>query len=111
MHDLHLLRGMTNLRDLDLSQTDISDSGLFRIAAMSQLTRLSLRDTAVTAVAFKALANLGCLQSLDLSHTSIHSRIHHNLGLPGIPPTIDASTGRVRKPGLLSLQQLSILWV
>lgn len=50
---------------------------------MSQLTRLSLRDTAVTAVALKALADLSSLQSLDLSHTSIHDRIHQNLGAPG----------------------------
>ena len=100
LDDLHLLRGMTNLRDLDLSQTDISDSGLFRIAAMSQLTRLSLRDTAVTAVAFKALANLGSLQSLDLSHTSIHSRIHQSLGLPGSPSATDASTGQSTQPRL-----------
>ena len=85
--DLHLLRHMTELRDLDLSQTDISDTGLFRVAAMSQLTRLSLRDTAVTAVAFRALASLGSLQSLDLSHTSIHDRIQHNLGPPGSPLT------------------------
>lgn len=88
LHDLHIVRHLTDLRDLDLSQTDISDSGLFHIAAMTQLTRLSLRDTAVTAVAFRALASLGSLQSLDVSHTSIHDRIQHNLGAPGSPPNL-----------------------
>lgn len=29
LHDLHLLRSMADLRDLDLSQSDVSDSASF----------------------------------------------------------------------------------
>ena len=82
LSDLHLLRHMTSLWDLDLSQTDTSDRGVFRIAAMPHLSRLHLRDTAVTASALKGLADLGDLQSLDISHTSMHQGLR-NLGPPG----------------------------
>ena len=73
---------MTSLRDLDLSQTDTGDRGVFRIAAMPHLSRLHLRDTAVTASALSALADLKDLQSLDVSHTSMHQGLR-NLGSPG----------------------------
>lgn len=81
LSDLHAVRHLTNLRELDLSQTDASDSGLFRIAAMSQLSRLSLRDTKVSANALRLLASLPDLMHLDLSHTSIHQGLR-NLGAP-----------------------------
>ena len=73
---------MTSLRDLDLSQTDTGDRGVFRIAAMPHLTRLHLRDTGVTASALRGLADLEGLQSLDISHTCVHQGLR-NLGAPG----------------------------
>ena len=82
LSDLHLLRHMSSLRELDLSQTDTDDRGVFRIAAMPHLSRLQLRDTAVTASALRGLADLEGLQSLDISHTSVHQGLRH-LGPPG----------------------------
>ena len=75
--DLHALWRLTSLRVLELSQTDVNDSGLQHLAAMSQLTELSLYHTEITGDALRRLAPLKGLDSLYVSNTKF---LHHGLG-------------------------------
>lgn len=75
--DLHALWRLRSLRVLELSETDISDSGLQHLAAMSQLTELSLYHTEITGDALRRLAPLKGLDSLYVSNTKY---LHHGLG-------------------------------
>ena len=75
--DLHALWRLTSLRRLELSQTDVSDSGLQHLAAMTQLTELSLHDTEITGDALRRLAPLKGLDTLDVSDAKF---LHHGLG-------------------------------
>jgi hypothetical protein len=68
---LKLLKGMTKLRELDLSDTSITDSGL---AALSELPleRLRLARTKVTDAGFtEHIAGMATLAMVDLSGTDV----------------------------------------
>ena len=75
--DLHGLWRLTSLRVLELSQTDVNDSGLQHLAAMTQLTELSLHHTEITGDALRRLAPLKGLDSLNVSNAKF---LHHGLG-------------------------------
>lgn len=60
-----------------MSHTDVSDSGLQHLAAMSQLTELSLHDTEITGDALRRLAPLKGLDTLNVNDTRF---LHHGLG-------------------------------
>lgn len=66
------LRGMTELRELDLSDTGVSDAGLPLLARLPRLERLRLRKTRITDEGFKThLAPMSSLMEVDLRGTKV----------------------------------------
>jgi hypothetical protein len=86
---LDLLRGMARLRELDLSNSAVTDAGLAALAGLP-LERLRLARTNVTDAGFKDhLASMDTLTMLDLSGTGVK------------PETID--TWKKARPGRRAL--------
>ena len=72
---LENLRGMTQLRELDLNSSQISDEGLKVIAELPKLEELRLARTKITDDGFqKNLAAKGSLRKLDLSGTKVEGK-------------------------------------
>jgi Leucine-rich repeat (LRR) protein len=67
---LALLRRFVNLRELDLTQTGLTDEGLRHLEGMPKLARISLPARA-TDQAMKTLATLPALQEIDAERTAI----------------------------------------
>lgn len=65
------LRQCTNMWDLDVSGTRITDEGLKHLSSLKGLTVLRLRDTAVTDAGMAHLASHPQLAWLDLSNTRV----------------------------------------
>jgi hypothetical protein len=68
------LRGMKNLKTLDIDHTGISDAGLAQIADLVSLESLNLRGTLVTDQGLEQLASLKSLNVLYLWNTDATSR-------------------------------------
>lgn len=76
------LGGLENLRQLDLSGTNISDEGLVALENMDELRILSLHHTRVTNRGLRHLAHLRRLERLDLDHTDVvDAGVAHLAGL------------------------------
>jgi hypothetical protein len=72
---LENLRGMTQLRELDLSGSQVSDEGLKILAEQPQLEELRLARTKITDDGFqKYLATKDSLRKLDLSGTEVKGK-------------------------------------
>ena len=65
------LQALRNLVELDLSQTNITNSGLQVLKQFPELRRLNLSGTEVTGAGLDTLADLRNLESLDLRHDKI----------------------------------------
>jgi Leucine-rich repeat (LRR) protein len=61
------------LKDLDLSGTGITDSGLVSMENMNLLEKLNLSGTKVSGIGLQYLKKLKNLKDLDLSNTPIHN--------------------------------------
>jgi hypothetical protein len=71
---LAYLKGMSRLRELDLSGTKITDAGLAMLRGLPALESLRLRDTGVTDEGFRdSLATMEKLRLLDLRGTKVSS--------------------------------------
>ena len=69
---LEYIRGMSRLRELDLSDTQITDAGLAVIGQLESLESLRLRGTQITDEGFRAhLLNHPKLRQLNLQGTSV----------------------------------------
>ena len=66
MSALEHLRELTNLRDLDLTSTKITDTGLANLTGLTNLKTLGLLDTKVTDAGLVHLKGLNKLVSLLL---------------------------------------------
>lgn len=72
---LENLRGMDQLRELDLNDTQVTDQGLRTLAALPRLEILRLRKTAITDQGFRDyLAEKDSLKELDLRETKVASK-------------------------------------
>jgi hypothetical protein len=72
---LEHLRGMAQLRELDLNDTSITDAGLATLAGLPNLQILRLRATAVTDSGFRThLLDKETLRELDVRETAIASK-------------------------------------
>lgn len=69
--DLALLAEMPRVRELDLSQSKVTDAGLAHLGRLTQLKSLSLDQTAITDAGLEHIAKLTQLELLGLSQTAI----------------------------------------
>jgi hypothetical protein len=65
------LQGLSGLRHLDLSNTEISDAGLVSLLSLKQLQELNVGNTAITDAAIDYFWRLPQLAVLDLSGTKV----------------------------------------
>jgi hypothetical protein len=69
---LSVLKGLSRLREVDLTDTKVTDAGLPALAALPALTSIRLRNCAISDEAFRAhLLNKSTLTQLDLRGTQI----------------------------------------
>ncbi len=72
---LHYLRGMDQLRELDLNDTKVTDEGLAVLAELPHLEELRLARTTITDAGFrKHLAGKESLLKLDLTGTKVKGK-------------------------------------
>ena len=67
----HAIGNLTQLDQLDLSNTKVTDAGLKRLASLTELTQLELRKTKITDTGLEHLRRLPRLQWLQLQGTRI----------------------------------------
>ena len=65
------VKGLTKLRELDLSGSKITDAALRQLARFKHLECLDLDDTQITDAGLKSLKPLRGIQELSLSNTKI----------------------------------------
>jgi hypothetical protein len=71
---LKLLRGMTKLRELDLTDSAVTDNGLEALGGLAHLETLRLRRTRITNAGFTSvLDQLPALRQIDLRDTAVDS--------------------------------------
>jgi hypothetical protein len=76
------LRGFTQLQELDLSGTKVSDDGLEQLKGFTRLQYLCLKGTRVSDTGLEHLKGLAQLQNLDLSRTKVSDAgLEHLKGL------------------------------
>jgi hypothetical protein len=72
---LKLLRGFTQLKELDLNDTAITDAGLAELQHCPRLETLRLKHTRITDAGFRAyLLDRDSLQEIDVRETEVKSR-------------------------------------
>jgi hypothetical protein len=72
---LKLLRGFTQLRELDLNDTAITDAGLAELQHYPRLETLRLKNTRITDAGFRAhLLDRDSLKQIDVRETQVKSR-------------------------------------
>jgi hypothetical protein len=72
---LKLLRGFTQLKELDLNDTAITDVGLAELEHCPRLETLRLKNTRITDAGFRAhLLDRDSLQEIDVRQTDVKSR-------------------------------------
>jgi len=82
---LAALEHLTGLKELDLSQTTVSDAGLAKLAGLKQLQVLKLAGTLVEGKGMGQLTGLTGLRELDLSGSRVDDEVLSHAGkLTGI---------------------------
>jgi hypothetical protein len=72
---LNYIRGMNQLREMDLNDTNVTDEGLAILAALPRLEELRLARTKITDEGFrKYLADKESLRKLDLTGTKVKGK-------------------------------------
>jgi hypothetical protein len=101
------LAGLTKLRVLNLSGTDVGDAGLSHLSCLTNLRELRLSATSVTGDGLAHLRGLTNLRVLDLSGTSItDAGLVYLEGLTGLQ-TLDLSDTRISKSAAVHLKKLT----
>ena len=102
---LERLKGLTELRTLDLINTRLMDAGLEYLAGLTGLQRLYLSNTKITDAGLKSLAGLARLQGLYLSSTQVtDAGLAHLAGLSRLK-TLDLRNTQVTDAGMQQLEQ------
>jgi hypothetical protein len=72
---LRLLRGFTQLKELDLNDTAVTDAGLAELQQCPRLEILRLKNTGITDAGFRAcLLERDSLQEIDVRETQVNSK-------------------------------------
>ena len=85
------LRALAQLKDLNLSRTQITDAGLERLGAFKQLRYLDLTETAISDVGVECLKGLTELETVLLQDTKVTAAGEKRL-LKALPKCRDAQT-------------------
>jgi len=108
------LKSLTELSDLDLSSTDVTDAGLAHLKGLTKLTALDLRDTQVSSAGLKHLEGLTKLTKLQLSNTRLtDAGLVHLRGLTNLSELVIRFTpvtvaGLVHFKGMTKLSVLDL---
>ncbi|MDA0835430.1 MAG: hypothetical protein O2955_10895 [Planctomycetota bacterium] len=105
---LHL-KGLKHLESLNLEGTQFGDEGLRHVAAMTQLKVLKLQRTKITDAGLKSLESLRHLEILDLDATSVTSNEIRSLASLKKLRGLDLSFTHVSDDGLVHLRNLTNL--
>jgi hypothetical protein len=111
---LKRLNGVSQLKELWLEDTDITDAGLQQLKGLTQLEKLSLSGTEVTDAGLVNLQGLRKLRELGLGETGVtDSGLDRLLGLSGLRDLwLDSNevtdTGLAHLEGLRKLQSLDL---
>jgi Leucine rich repeat/Leucine Rich repeat len=101
------LAGLTKLRVLNLSGTDVGDAGLTHLSRLTNLRELRLSATSVTGDGLAHLSGLKGLRVLDLSNTMLtDAGLVYLKGLTGLQ-TLDLSDTRISKSAAVHLKKLT----
>ncbi len=106
---LRYLKGLDQLETLDLSYTDITDNGLVHLQSLNNLTALSLRDTLISSGGLSVLAALENLQSLNISFTAIDDEAMRHVTECTSLQSLNISNTRVTNAGVKRLVGLTQL--
>ena len=98
--------GLTKLRELGLSQTDISNSGLTHLQHLSNLKKLNLGGTAIDDDGVEHLQGLTSLKTLILTNTQITSASLYYLQEMKDLDYLDLAGTKVTDAGLRHLTKL-----
>jgi hypothetical protein len=99
------LKGLTKMRQMDLSATPITDAGLAHFTGMKDLESLTLYETAVGDDGLEHLSGLTNLQTLHLMKTNVSDKgLQHLHGLPNLK-WLNVQGTRVTDAGVRELQQ------
>jgi HEAT repeat protein len=102
---------LKQLRDLDLSGTNVTDAGLRDLAALKQLQKLNLAGTQITDAGLKHLAALKELESLGLYSTKVTDAGLKEVAALEQLQSLDLSYAKVTHKGLKELAALKQLQV
>lgn len=111
---LESLKDLSNLQQLDLSETHVVDEELKYVSALTSIKVLNLNDTQITGAGLAFLANLDNLQELYLSNTRVdndglkHLRNLHGLRRLSLDSDPLGDPGLEHLSGLTNLQSLSL---
>ena len=89
--DIQAVGQLTELRDLQLSGTCVSDRGLASLQGLPNLRRVGLRGTSVTAAGLAFVTGLQQLGSLNLASTSVGSQGEQSIFIRVKPHMQDCS--------------------
>ena len=107
--DLEHLAGLTKLKSLYLTDTQLTDVGLAHLAGLTKLEWLSLSGTQLTDAGLEHLARLTNLKWLDLSDTQVtDAGLEHLAGLTNLESLVVSDT-QVTDAGLEHLAGLTNL--
>jgi Leucine-rich repeat (LRR) protein len=103
------LAGMTKLKELDLYRTRVGDNALLAIADAKEMSKLKLRDSAITTRGIvEHIGNFPNLISLDLSETSIQDAALVEIGKLAKLQDLNLWRSRVTDRGIEALTKLPL---
>jgi internalin A len=106
---LEYMKGLTQLRALDLGGTEVTNASLGCLAAMSDLQTLNLQYTQIDDAGLERLKGLAQLQEINLSRTGVtDAGLQHLKVLPQLK-TLGLQQTQVTDSGLQTLKEMKQL--
>jgi Leucine Rich repeat len=108
------LKGMANLKELNLGYATVTDAGLASLSGLGNLRSLSLYNTRITGTGLAHLTNLGSLEVLSIDSTQVtdaglaHLKALRNLRVLSLDSTQVTDAGLAHLEALRKLEHLSL---